>query len=575
MKAERVIRERARRKVINFCTFVDPSYIPARHLVYLAERLEQVERYIANGGKEGIGRLMVSLPPRYGKSMTVTKRFPAFILGNHPDWHIAMTAYGDELAADFSRAVRHLCAESRAYHQLFPTVNVHPQSSAVQRWSLENGDIDNPNVVATGIGGSLTGRGFQLVIIDDPIKSRAEAESPTYRRNVHESYRGTIRPRLEPGGGIICISTRWHEDDLQGWLLDELSKGEGEPWTVINIPAIAEENDVLGRQPGEALWPERFSLESLQQTAIAMGSYDFQSQYQGKPKPPEGGRIRRSWIEVIPELPARFISTGPGQPPAEKLRWYRYWDLALTTKASSDYTAAARIAFDNEGYLYIADMVRGKWEWPDAKRYIKETMLAEKSLGVMHGIEKALHGLSAVQEFIRDPDLRGVAFEGVDVKGDKLTRALPFIARAEAGKVRIISGAWVGAFLDEISNFTGAGDAHDDQVDTISGGILKLSAATSLSSFADHYKRKALGRVQDQESTAPSASDGTETTDLLNDFARHVELAAETGSLVTIPTGISPATAGNYIARQAAKYIDQRQDVKAIILLNERKRLGV
>jgi len=547
----------------------------------VAERCQQLKEYVETKGKSGIGRLMISMPPRHGKSELCTKRFPAWLLGLHPDWHIAMCAYGDELSADFSRAVRHQCAESEAYHQLFPTINVHPQSSAVQRWSLaDTTDLGNPNVVATGIGGSLTGRGFEVIIVDDPLKSREEAESKAVRDYIHEAYRGTIRPRLNPFGAILIISTRWHEDDLQGWLLSELQKGEGEKWVVINLPAIAEENDPLGRQVGESLWEKRFPLVSLLETKTALGSYDWNSQYQGHPKPPEGGRIHRAWIKTLPQLPAKFLPGPNGEKPSEVLRWYRYWDLALTVKTTSDYTASARVAFDSEGYLYIADMIRGRWEWPDCKRIIKETMINEKSLGVKHGIEKALHGLSAVQEFMRDPDLHGVAFEGVDVEGDKLTRALPFIARAEADKVRAIAGEWVGAFLDEISAFTGHNDAHDDQVDTISGGIFKLGSAVSLSAFTQFYKNKALKKTQEQAQDAGKAVVDAAplpraSTEAAEAFRHVVELAAETDSTITPPGDLDLPTVGDIMSDVASAYIKRHEDLKAIHILNERKRLGL
>ena len=444
-------------------------------MVLLCEKLHEVKRYVETRGKEGIGRLIVNMPPRHGKSETGSKRFPAFLLGHHPKWHIGLVAYGDEIAQDFSRANRALCAESPDYRTLFPKIALHPASSAVQRWALVGSDQDNPNVVATGIGGSLTGRGFEVVIIDDPVKNRQEAESPTYRWHLHEAYRGTIRTRLEPGGAIVIICTRWHEDDLPGWLLAQNKIGQGEAWEVLNLMALAEKDDPLGRKEGEALWSRRFDRKSLLETKTALGSYDWESQYMGRPKPPEGGKIQRGWFNVIEELPARFRSID-GAPPAERLIWYRYYDLAVTAKETSNWTASSRVAFDQEGNLYIADMVRMKIETPDQLKLIKATMLSEKSLGVRHGIEKSLHGAAFVQMLLRDPDLHGIVFEGVDVHKDKLTRSLPWIARAEASKVYLIAGPWVNGFLDECANFTGRDDKEDDQIDTISGGVAMADA---------------------------------------------------------------------------------------------------
>lgn len=156
----------------------------------------------------------------------------------------------------------------------------------------------------------------------------------------------------------------------------------------------------------------------------------------------------------------------------EGLRWARYWDLAASTKTSADFTASAAVAVDDEGVLYIRDMIRGRWEWPDAKKTIKTAMLAEN--GTHHGIEEKMHGLAAMQELRRDPELLRVNFSGQQVDTDKVSRALPWAARAEAGRVVLVKGDWIAEFLAEVCSFPNA--AHDDQVDTISGGVQMLTA---------------------------------------------------------------------------------------------------
>lgn len=453
---------------IAFCEYVDKQFVGAKHLRLIAEKLHEVERYVETGGKKGIGRLIITVPPRHGKTTLVSKRWPARLLGKHMDWRLALVSYGGELAEDASRAVRSLIRDEPLYKQLWPEAALSDESHAVNRWALAGGSADNPNVVAVGVGGPLTGRGFQVVIVDDPIKNRQEAESQTIRDGLKAWYRGTLRTRLEPGGAIVIIQTRWHEDDLVGWLLDQEKNGEGEPWELVNLPALAETKDAeghrvadpLGRRAGTALWPERFNRATLLATKQALGSYDWESQYQGHPKPPGGAKILREWLQVIE----------PEKVPA-KLRWMRYWDLAISIKQGASYTASCRTAFDADGNLYIAGMVRGRWEWPQQKRVLKATMLAEKPLGVLHGVESAMHGVAAVQEFRTDPDLRGLALTKVDVDADKLTRALPWIALAEARKVFLVSGPWVGDFLDEAAAFTGHKDQYDDQIDTVSGGV--------------------------------------------------------------------------------------------------------
>ena len=465
---QRVVAERRRavETVIPFCDYVDDQYIPAAHLQLIGEYLAKVEQYIASGGAEGIGRLILTMPPRHGKTQTVSKRWPAFLLGRHQEWRIALISYAATLAEDASRSLRALIRDEPRYGVLFPDVELSPESQAVDRWALNGKSADNPSLVATGVGGPLTGRGFHVILIDDPIKGREEAESETVRENLRTWYRGTLRTRLEPGGAIVIIQTRWHEDDLVGYLLAQEQIGEGESWTVLNLPALAETHDAhgeavvdpLGRQENDALWPERYNFAILTDTRRALGSYDFESQYQGHPKPPAGSKILREWFKIIAaeEVP-------------KDLLWARYYDLAISSKEGSSYTASVRGAFDEEGNLYLAGMIRGRWEWPAQRKIIKTTMQAEQPLGVIHGVESALHGTAAVQELRRDKKLRGIAIKKVDVHADKLTRALPWIALAEDQKVFLVSGPWVAAFLDEAAAFTGKKDLYDDQIDTVSG----------------------------------------------------------------------------------------------------------
>ena len=459
-------RRAGRSNLISFCQQVDALYIDAAHLQLIASLLAKVEQYIASKGAEGIGRLIINLAPRHGKTLTICKRWPAYLFGRHVDWRTALVSYGADLSQDSSRAVRALIRDEPRYHTLFPDTKLSDDSQAVDRWALDGRSADDPTMVAVGMGGPLTGRGFNLIVIDDPLKSRAEAESVTVRKNQVEWYKGTLRTRLEPGGAIVIIMTRWHEDDLVGYLLGQQATDDGESWTVINLPALAETHDPqgrpisdpLGRNEGEALWPARYPRLALLTTKKAVGSYDWESEYQGHPKPPSGSKILRSWLQVIP------VDQVP-----KGLRWARYWDLAISKNDGSSYTASGRCAYDKDGNLYLAAMIRGRWEWPEQKRIIKATMLAERELGVIHGVETALHGTAVVQEFREDKDLRGIPFKKVAVHKDKLTRALPWIAVAEDRHFFLVAGAWNGDFIEEAVVFTGLGDAYDDQIDVASG----------------------------------------------------------------------------------------------------------
>jgi predicted phage terminase large subunit-like protein len=184
----------------------------------------------------------------------------------------------------------------------------------------------------------------------------------------------------------------------------------------------------------------------------------------------DGALFKREWFRIVDRAP-------------DGLFWARYWDLAASTKTSADFTCSAAVAYGEDGTLYIRDMVRGRWEWPDARKIIAQTMVAEPD--VLHAVEEAMHGLAAIQELRRDPELRSVALRGIRVDKDKLTRALPWAARAEGGKVALVRGAWVAAFLDEVCMFDGLGTAHDDQVDTVSGGaeLVKRGSNSAVGAF--------------------------------------------------------------------------------------------
>lgn len=191
---------------------------------------------------------------------------------------------------------------------------------------------------------------------------------------------------------------------------------------------------------------------------------------------PQGNVFKREWF-------TRIVERVP-----DGLRWVRYWDLATSIKTSADYTASVAVAYSSDGTVYMRDMIRGRWEWPEAKAIIKATMLAEP--GTQHGIELALHGLAAVQEFSRDPDLVHIALTGIEVDRDKLARALPLSARAERGQVALVRGAWNMPFIDELCAFSGDGKTHDDQVDSASGGLQMLSGSNA-ALIMQHYRQRA------------------------------------------------------------------------------------
>lgn len=395
-------------------------------------------------------RLMIFLPPRHGKTELVTIRYTAWRLECAQLSNIILGCYNQRLANKFSRKVRRIAAER---------MRLAHDRRAVEEWETEAGG----GLRAVGVGAGVTGHGANLIMIDDPVKSRKEAESAVFRDRVWEWFNDDLYTRLEPGAAIVLIQTRWHDDDLAGRLLKEMEEG-GEAWDVASLPALAEPGDELGRAAGQALCPERYDEAALERIKKKLGAYSFAALYQQRPVPVEGALFKRNWF--------RFADRAP-----EGLRWARGYDLAVSVKTSADYTASFRCAFDAAGNLYIADGFRKRIEYPEQRRYVVKRMVAERD--AEHGIEKALHGQAFVQDLRQMPAVRGVALRAVRVDADKYTRALAWANLAEEGRVYLVRGSWVNDFMDEVCRFTGRGDSHDDQVDAVSLAVQMLGRKRS------------------------------------------------------------------------------------------------
>lgn len=412
-----------------------------RHQIYLYKKLERM----TTGESK---RLMIFMPPRHGKSETVTVHYAAYRLEHDQKMNIIIGCHNQKLANRFSRRIRRICEAQK--------MELSTERRAAEEWETASGG----GVKAVGVGAGVTGFGAGLIIIDDPVKSRAHAESEVIRDNTGDWFNDDIYTRLEPNGEIVLIQTRWHDDDLSGRLLREMQDDDGEYWDVVKLPAIAEENDALGRPVGEALCPERFDEAAFERVKRRLGSRSFAALYQQDPQPHDGTVFKREWFK-------RFVDHPP-----ENLQWCRGYDLAVSTKTSADYTASFRCAFDEEGNLYIADGFRGRIEFPEQRKYIIERMTEEKN--TRHGIESALHGKAFVQELRRLPKVRGISLKDIRVENDKFMRALGWSPLAEAGKVIIVRGGWNEDFLDEVCRFSGRNDRHDDQVDAVSLAVNML-----------------------------------------------------------------------------------------------------
>ena len=334
-------------------------YVDADHLQLIDRHLHEVVRYVETGGAEGNGYLIISCPPRHGKTVTVSKLFPAWFLAEHPEMRVILASYGMTLAQKNSRFARNVI-QSRVFTEMYPHIRLAQDSKAADAWDLSGyeGGMD-----AVGVGAGITGKGGHLIVIDDPVKSREEAESEVYREKTWDWYTDDIYSRREPGAAIVVIMTRWHMDDLVGRLL----KAEPDKWTVLNLPAIAEENDLLGRSEGEALWSDRFPIHVLRDIEKTMGGYSFSALYQQRPTPAEGGIFKRAWFHLVDHIP-------------EIVHTVRYWDLAMSEKTTADYTVGIKMGQGVDGHFYILDVARFQKEWGDnyqcRKRSVTSTIIA-------------------------------------------------------------------------------------------------------------------------------------------------------------------------------------------------------
>lgn len=328
-KQEMAKRELARRYLRDFIdyTFEDPKGFNFNwHHDEIIQKLQKVE-----SGE--ITRLMIFMPPRHGKSEIGSVRFPAYAIGRDKDKQIIQASYSGDLATDFGRQVRNI-VDSKDYQNLFDT-KLAADSQAKSKWNTNGRGVYN----AVGVGGSVTGKGAHILIIDDPIKNREDADSQTKRDSVYSWYQSTARTRVMPGGAIVLILTRWHEDDLAGRILDNAKEGE---WDVLHYPAIATEDEKF-RKEGEPLWEEWYNLEALEGIRSDVGPYEFSALYQGEPVDDAAREFKKEWITPIKK---ELVL-------AKRTECYITYDIAFSQKDNGDYIGEIVNWVDEEGVWHI------------------------------------------------------------------------------------------------------------------------------------------------------------------------------------------------------------------------------
>ncbi len=440
-------------------------YKHGKHTRLLSHVLQDVE-----SGKEK--RVIITTPPRHSKSMTVTESFPSYFIGKKPNRRVIQVSYGDELARKFGRANK---VKIEQFGLDIFNIRLSRDTSAVTNWGIQG---YRGGMIATGIGGAITGEGADLLLIDDPIKNREEANSRTYRDKVWNEWQNTLRTRLHPGAAVIIIVTRWHEDDLVGRLLNP-EYGDVEDWTLINLPAIAEENDLMEREIGQPLWPEHgFDEKWAKDTEKAVGSAVWASLYQQRPSAAEGAMVKREWWRRY-SIPYNRDTNRVGVFVDDMGNYIEYfmdeviqsWDCSFKDNDGSDMVVGQVWGRSGQNKFLIFQ-VRSRMGFTETKQAIKMVAM-QFPTARLKLIEDKANGPAIINSIQNDGDIGGVV--PVNPKGSKLARLSSVTPDIEAGNVFLPTmeiAPWVDAYIDELSSFPRG--AHDDQVDATSQALDRL-----------------------------------------------------------------------------------------------------
>jgi predicted phage terminase large subunit-like protein len=462
VKAEQELAKRilARKRLLPFVERFNPDYLAGWVHKDICQRLEKFSEQVAN--KES-PRLMLFMPPRHGKSTLASVAFPAWHLGRHPNHEFISCSYSGSLAMNFSRKVRQLLREP-VYKNVFEKARLDKDSQSIESWQTTQGG----GYVAAGVGGGITGKGAHVMVIDDPVKNREDAESDNNRDATWDWYTSTAYTRLSPGGGILVILTRWHDDDLAGRLLKQAEEG-ADQWEVIKYPAIAETDETF-RKYGESLHPERYNVDALEQIRKAIGPRDWSALYQQNPVSDEGDYFSRDMIRYYEDEDIEYA----------QLNYYCAWDLAIGQRDRNDYSVGIVVGVDEYDNLFVVDVVRGKYDGFELVEQILDLYETWRPgiVGIERGhIEMALGPF--LQKRTRERGLSEAYFKDLKVgRRDKEARARAIQGRMQQGMVYFPKDAvWTGTMVAELLRFPNG--AHDDQVDALAWiGLMMTEFAT-------------------------------------------------------------------------------------------------
>jgi predicted phage terminase large subunit-like protein len=447
-------REEYQDKFLKFVKHVWPSFIAGDHHKIFGEKLERVAR-----GE--LKRLIVNMPPRHTKSEFASYLFPAWVMGQKPQTKIIQATHTAELAVGFGRKVKNLL-DSDIYRDVFPDIQLARDAKASGRWSTDMGG----EYYAVGVGGALAGRGADLCIIDDPV-SEQDALSPAALDNIYEWYTSGPRQRLQPGGAIIIVMTRWSIRDLTAKVLQKQAEGGADQWEVVEFPAIFPETD-------NVLWPEFWSREELDGVRASIPVAKWNAQYLQNPTAEEGAIIKREWWNVWDH----------DDPPVVDYIIQSY-DTAFTKSERADYSAITTwgVFYPDEGdeaAIILLDAEKGRWEFPELKDAAMR--LYEEFEPDMVLIEQKASGTPLTQ------DLRKM---GIPVSGftpgrgaDKFSRMNACSPVFESGMVYAPETRWAEEVIEECASFPNG--EHDDLADSMTQAILRFRQGSFIRTRSDY-----------------------------------------------------------------------------------------
>jgi predicted phage terminase large subunit-like protein len=453
--AQITARDQATSSFLSFCRYVWPEMIVGAHHKKIAAALDRV---VSGECK----RLMIAMPPRHGKSQMGSYLFPAYLMGKKPDSKLIVGSHTAELAQRFGRMIRNLVADER-YKELFPDFLLSADSKAAGRWDTSHGG----EAFFIGKGGAMTGRGGNVVILDD-ILDEQDALSNTAMENTWEWYQSGPRQRLQPNGAIIVINTRWKTDDLSGRLLKLQGAIKSDKWEVLEFPAIL--------PSGGPLWPEYWKLEELEAVKHTIGLQKWNAQWQQTPTADEGAIFKREWWQRWPSE----------EPPLVEYIIQSY-DTAYSKKETADYSVITTWGvfvpdIDSGPNIILLDVKKGRWDFPELKRIAREEYKTWNPDNVL--IEAKATGITLQQELRRVGIPVTMYSPGGRRAGqDKVSRANSIAPILESGMVWAPETEWADELIEECAAFPN-GD-HDDMVDSTTQALMRFRAGNFIALNTD------------------------------------------------------------------------------------------